>query len=219
MINYDETHFQVLENYAALRVEGHEEDWKQLMPLFDLQVGYIASVQLVLAQGTWRNADDPVRYIRSAARREQRNLDRPPWSRGVYSIAQLNLPCNEDGSLIEHDEIIDLLNRMSMDSDSIEQYANGRVQPKFLIPDSPHEDAECTVDYSKLMDEVAPLAGLSKPRRDWIEKVLVLRATVHISLAKILSCPDVEARKPLQAAWKWLDRNNALLAKVLSGRC
>ena len=105
-----------------------------------------------------------------------------------------------------------------MDSESTERYAMCRVQPKFLIADSAHEDAECTVDYSKLMDEVARRAGLSKARRDWIEKVLVLRATAQISRAQILSYPDVEARKPLQAAWKWRDRHNDLMSNVLSGK-
>jgi hypothetical protein len=146
-------------------------------------------------------------------------LDRPRQSDGrERCIAELKLPCDEDGSFMEHDGVIDLMNTVPMDSESIERYAICRVQPKFLIPDSAHEDVECTVDYSKLMDEVAPLAGLSEPRRDWIKKLLVLRATTHLSRARILSYPDVGARKPLQAAWKWLERNKELVSNVLSGR-
>jgi hypothetical protein len=57
---------------------------------------------------------------------------------------------------MEHDESIDFLNdKTPMDSALTERYTMRRVQPKFLIPDSPHEDAECTVDYTKVMDEVA----------------------------------------------------------------
>jgi hypothetical protein len=220
MMNDDRSHFQVLNDYAALPVEGHEEEWKQLMPLFNLRVGFIASVQLIVASGTWRNARDPVFYIRSTALRGERKVDRLRQPRGrERCVAELKLPPNDDGAAMEHDVVIDLINEIPMNSESTEQYAKCRVRPKFLIPDSIHEDAECTVDYSKLMDEVARRAGLSKARRDWIEKVLFLRATAPITRAHILSYPEVGARKPLQAAWKWLDRNNELVSKVLSGHC
>jgi hypothetical protein len=218
MLSDDLKHFQVLENFAALPVEGHEEEWKQLMALFSLQVGYIASVQLILNNGTWRKARDPLPYIRSAALREQRKLDRPRQPRGRERCISEQKLRNDDGTFIGHGEAIDLLSKVPMDSESAERYAMCRVHPKFLIPDSVQEDAECTVDYSKLMDEVARRAGLSKARRDWMEKVLVLRATAGISREQILSYPEVAARKPLQAAWKWLDRNNELLLKVLSGQ-
>jgi hypothetical protein len=217
MMNHDKKHFQVLEYYAALPVEGHEEDWKQLMPLFQLQVGHIASVQLVLAKGTWRKANDPVSYIRSAAWKEQRKLDgprRPP--KLVGCISELNLPCSEDGIFMEHDEAIDFLYKEPTSWESLVPYAKQRVHAKFLIPDSTDEDAEYTIDYSKLMDEVASLAGLSKPRRDAIEKVLVWLATAHITREQILSYPIVGARKQLQAALRWVNQNKALLSKVLS---
>jgi hypothetical protein len=219
MMDDDGTHLQVLNNFAALPVEGHEEEWKRLMALLNLRLGDIASVQLVLAKGTWRNANDPASYIRCAIHRIERKLRRPKGRE--LCIAELKLSPNDDddGSFVEHDEAIDLLNdKTPMDSASTERYAMCRVQPKFLIPDSAHEDAECTVDYSKVMDEVARRAGLSKARRDWMEKVLVLRATAPISREQILSHPEVGSRKPLQAAWKWLDRNNELVSKVLSGQ-
>jgi hypothetical protein len=63
MMDHDLTHFQVLNKFAALPVEGREEEWKQLMVRFNLKVGYIASVRLILANGSWRNANDPVAYM------------------------------------------------------------------------------------------------------------------------------------------------------------
>jgi hypothetical protein len=52
MLSDDLKHFQVLEKFAALPVEGHEEEWKELMALLSLPVGSIASVQLILNNET-----------------------------------------------------------------------------------------------------------------------------------------------------------------------
>ena len=214
----DRMHFQVLDNFAALSGEGHEEEWKQVIALLNLPEDHLASVKLIWANGSWRNANDPLRYIRSAARTHYRNLNRlqrPP--KRERCIASLKLKRNKDVDFMEHDDLIDKLNKVPMESESIEQYAMRKVQRKFLIADSPHEDAQCTIDYSKLIDEVASSFGLSKTRQGWMVTVLVLRATANVSRAKMLSYPDVAARKHLQAAWRWLDRHKGLVAKVLSG--
>ena len=219
MMDDDGTNLQVLNNFAALPVEGHEEEWIHLIALLGLQLGDIASVQLVLAKDKWRNANNPASYIRSATHRIERKLRRPKGRELCIADLKLSRNDDDDGSFMEHDETIDLLNdKTPMDWALTERYTMRRVQPKFLIPDSAHEDAECTVDYSKVMDEVARRAGLSKARRVWMEKVLVLRATAPITREQILSYPEVGARKPLQAAWKWLDRNNELVSKVLCGQ-
>jgi hypothetical protein len=85
------------------------------------------------------------------------------------------------------------------------------------VADSPHEDAHRKVDYSRLKDEVASTAGLSKVRRDVIERVLI-RQSIGLTRQKILSFPDAAGRKQLQAALKWIQRNKPLLKKVLSRR-
>ena len=215
----DRTHFQVLENYAALPLQGHEEDWKQLMQLLGLRVDHLGAVHSVLGRGRWRNANDPVGYIRSAVQREHRKLERPKRPRALAGcISEMKLPSNQDGTPMEHDEAVDLLNAVPLEGQWDTSYAKQRVQRKFLIADSPHHDAEYTIDYSKLMDEVALIAGLSTPRRNAIEKVLVLRSTVHLSREQLSSYPDEGERKRLLAALKWIERNKPLLAKVLSGR-
>jgi hypothetical protein len=171
-----------------------------------------------LRQGNWRTANNALRYIRTAARREHRKLDnpkRPPELAGC--ISEMKLPCNQDGTPMEHDEAIDLLNTAPLEGDWDEDYAKQRVHPRFLIADSPYEDATHMIDYSKVMDEVALIAGPDKRRRESIEKVLCLLATAHFSRKQLLSCADEEGRKRLQAGLKWVDRNTALLAKVMSG--
>lgn len=213
------TSLEVLENCAGLALHGHEEDWKELMKCLELPWSYLESAEKVLDQGRWRKAIDPVRYLRTSVRREHRKLERgsrsgPP----VVRISDLRLPRNKDGTPMNRDGALDLLNTASLEGEWETSYAKERVHPRFLIADSPHDDAEYIVDYAKLMDEVAPVAGLSRTRRDAIENVLEMMAVAHISREQILSYPIVAERKRFQAALKWIQRHKALLAKVLSRR-
>lgn len=216
-MNHDPRHVEVLERYTELPVQGHEEDWKQLMQMLELQLGHWESVQTVLRQGSWRTANDPLRYIRTASLRENRKIDNPKRPRALAGcISEMKLPCNRDGSPMEHDEAIDLLNTVIVEGDPYTDYAKARVHPRFLIADSHYEDATHTIDYSKVMDEVALIASLNKRRRESIEKVLCLLQVAHFTRNQLLGCADEEWRKRLQAGLKWIDRNTKLLAKVMS---
>jgi hypothetical protein len=220
MTNVDKTHTQVLDRCAALGLQSSEEDFKELMQRLALPISYWESVLLVLQQGRWRNtAEDPVRYIRAAARREHRKLEQGRRSGALVGcISELKLPRNKEGTPMSYDDAIDRLNTGSLEDECEMQFAKQRVHPKFLVADSPYEDAHREVDYSKLMDEVASIAGLSKVRRDAIERVLFWQSKCHMTRQQILSYPDAVVRKQLQAALKWVQRNKPLLKKVLSGR-
>ena len=75
-------------------------------------------------------------------------------------------------------------------------------------------DQSCEMQLHELREYVA---RLPKVRRDAIEAVLRLRGGLDFSREQILACPPAERRRR-QAAWKWIERNNALLAEVLSNR-
>jgi hypothetical protein len=218
MTNFDKTHIQVLDNCATLGLQSSEEDLKKLMQLLMLPISYWESALLVLQQGRWRNTADPVRYINAAARREHRKIERGRRSGALVGcISELKLPSNKDGMQMSHDDAIDRLNSGSLEDDWEIQFAKQRVQPKFLVADSPHEDAHRNVDYSALMDEVTLIAGLSKGRRDVIERVFVW-LSMGLTRQQILRGAGAGMRNQLQAAFKWIQRNKPLLKKVLSGR-
>jgi hypothetical protein len=211
------TNLEVLENRVGLPLEDHEEDWKELMQRLELPLSHLESVQRVLEQLRWRKAIDPVPYLRTAARREHRKLERGSRSKPpVIRFSDLRLPLNKDGTPLNRDEAIDRLNTAPLEGEWETPYAKQRVRQKFLIADSPHDDAQYTINYTKLMDEVATVTGLSKTRRDYIEKVLELQSVCHITREQILSYPVEAERKRLQAALKWIQRNRSLLAKILS---
>jgi hypothetical protein len=205
MTNVDKTRLQVLDKYTALGLQSSEEDVKELMRLVALPISYWDSVLLVLQQGRWRNTEDPVRYIQVAARREHVKLERGRRPGALVGcISELKLPRNKDSDQMSHDDVIDLVNTGSLEGDWETQFAKERVNRKFLVADSPYPDAQCKVDYSKVMDEVAAVAGLDKVHRDAIEQVLVWQSISDVSREQILSHPDVAVRKQLQAAGKWI---------------
>jgi hypothetical protein len=218
MTDVDKAHTQVLDTCATLGLQSSEEDLEKLMQLLALPISYWESVLLVLRQGRWRKAEDPVRYIRAAARRAHRKLERGRRSGALVGcVSELKLPRNKDGTQMNYDDAIDRLNTGSLEDEWEIQFAKQGVQPKFLVADSPHEDAHLKVDYSKLMDEVASIAGLNKGRREVIERVLIWQS-MGLTRQQILSGPDAVVRTQLQGAVKWIQRNRLLLKKVLSGR-
>jgi hypothetical protein len=207
---------QVLENCATPHLQDRGEDWIELMELLELPFDVWYSVWLVLQQGRWRKADDPLRYIRKAARRKYRKVEGPERSKDLVGcISELKLPLDDDGMPMNYNDAIDRLYTAPLEWESDECYALQRVHPRFLIPDSRHDDAQCTVDFSKVMDEVALVAGLSKKQQDAIEDVLGILSIAHISREQILSYPEEGERKEYQAALKWLQRNRLLLVETM----
>jgi hypothetical protein len=218
MVNHETRHVRLLEKCASLPLQGHDDEWEELMRVLRFPLNYWTTVKEVLDQGRWRHATDPVRYIRAAASREWRKREEVKRS-GPYRgcISELLFRRKEDGRLMKHDEVIEYWIARARD-DRETPYMELRVRPELLIAESEDYDAVRTVDYSKLMDRVAAEAGLSRSQRNTIELVLQWRAYFNLTREQILNQPDARLRKRLQAAWRWISRNKALLASVLSGK-
>jgi hypothetical protein len=174
-------------------------------------------MQLVLAQGSWRTAIDPVLYVRAAARREHRKQERPKGA-GPFplSISELKLPRDDDGKSMGHGDAIEYLASRSLEDTWETSYVEQRVRREFRGGERWDQDGEHTLNYSKLADKVAAEAGLTEAQRDAIEEVLRVRGTQALSREQMLACTLPARRKRLQAAWKWIERNKALFAKLLS---
>jgi hypothetical protein len=214
----DHEYRELLESCAAHPLEGPAEKWQELFQVLALPLRYVEFVPLVLHQGRWRKAIDPVRYVRAAVRREHCKQERRKSS-GPFplSISELSLPRDEDGVPMCHDGAIEYLTSRSLEDTWETPYVEQRVRREFRGGERWDEDAQHTLNYSKLMDEVTVLAGLTKAQRDAIEEVLRLRGSSGLSRAQILATSPAERRRR-QAAWKWIERNKALLAKLLSNR-
>jgi hypothetical protein len=215
-IDIDSSILECIEKCTCLPAAS-SDDWQALLQLLKLPLDYLGSVYLVISQGRWREANDPVRYIRAAARQDDHSLERPKRSEvRVKCIADLKLPRDADGTLMTHDEALDRLNIAPSSGEWDTCFAQERVHRKFLLADSREEDAFYTVEWEDVMDVVQSIAGLNKTRRDTLEKVLIWRSMMIISREQLLTYPQEAERKKLGAAWKWIDRNPALLTRVLS---
>lgn len=207
-------HRELFENCATRPLEVPEEKWEELFKILALPPSCQEFVLWILHKGGWRKEVDPVQYVRAAVRKEQREQERRRASKFPIPFSAFNLPRNEDGTTMGRDEAIDYLNPRSLEDSWETPYVELRVRREFRGGEQWDEDGQYTVNFSKVMDEVAELAGLSKVQRDAIEVVLHSRGRLGLSRNAIMACPPAE-RRLRQAAWKWIERNKALLAKVL----
>jgi len=213
-INPNEARRELLESCATRPLDVPGEKWEELYEILALPRECREFVPLVLHRGSWRTALNPISYVRKAAYKAWRKHEERLRRRSTLSISDLNLPCGADGTRMSHDEALDYLKFRTIEDDWETPYVAQRVPRKFRGGERWDEDGEYTLKYSALIDEVAKLAGLEKERRDAVELVLRLRGSCDSSREQILACPPAE-RKRRQAAWKWIDRNRTLLAKVL----
>ena len=160
MKNLDKSYPPVFDNCAALGFQSSNEDLKELMRLLALPMSHYESALFILQQGRWRViADNPIRYVRAAARRKHRTIERAKSSPALVGcISELIIPRNKDGTQMSYDDTIDLVNAEPLEGDWEDDYAKQRLKPEFLIAESQSQDAHYKVDYSKLMDRVASLA-------------------------------------------------------------
>jgi len=206
-----DTNTQLIDSCATNPDTG---DWLELLHILQFPPDYLTAVQMVVGRAQWRKAIDPVRYIRSAARRQHLRLEHRTGEQ-IKNISELKLPRNEDEPMT-HDDAIDLVNTAPTGGDWDDCFAHDRVQRKYLVRESAWDDINYTVDFRKVMDDVATIAGLKQSQRDAIERVLSGRSTAQISREQILGKDEGKNRKADQAAWKWITRNASLLKRVMA---
>ncbi len=202
-------HFELFEKCVTKPHEG--EWWEKLFEILALRPKYREFLPLVLYRGGWRLATDPVRYVRSAVSKESRRQERRR-SHCTVRISDLDLR-GPDGRPLGDDAAFD--NLQSFEDQGEASYVEFRVRRELRGGEGWDEDERETIDYTKLMDEVAARATLNQKRRDAVELVLRLRGREGLTRVEVLNCPPDE-RKRRQAAWKWIERNHALLADVLA---
>jgi len=61
---------ELFERATGKPYEGNEKLWNELMGVLKLPLCYVIGTQRVLQQGRWRNAKNPIGYVKSCAMRE-----------------------------------------------------------------------------------------------------------------------------------------------------
>jgi hypothetical protein len=205
---------QVFETLEAKPFEACEAAWRTSLRWLRLSLTYVPAIEKVLSQGRWREAPNPVAYIRKAATREAFKMGilgltgltgRDSSHELVVSDLTLN---DRNGKTVPHDEAIDMFNY-----DPSGEYRNNdsEISPVWGVSDSLiAESGSREIDW----DQVAKLAGLDQGEKLVIEvRLLGLGREQALQL-----CHTEEDRRTLQAAWKRFERHQgALKATLLSG--
>jgi hypothetical protein len=125
MKNLDKTYFQVFDTCATLGLQSSGEDLKELMRLLALPMSFYESALFILQQGRWRDiADNPISYVRTAARRKHRTIERARSSRALVGcISELRIPRNRDGTQMSYDDTINSVNAEPLEGDWEDDYA------------------------------------------------------------------------------------------------
>jgi hypothetical protein len=222
---------KVLEEAAAKLHAGGHVDWPLLVTeLLRLPVRYIPEVQMALAQGRWRTAQDPTAYLRRVARREAAKVEAPGKPKDT-----LRVPANlrqEDGRRLSLEQYMDYLcydygpvreggvwrartpfdeALCTDDEGRVVPTVKGRALPEdvlMLEDDAP--DAKLIIDW----DTVGERAGLDAEETEllWLRGCGCTRDVILQQLAR-----NDEERRGWQAAWRRLERHMDRVRAVLSG--
>jgi hypothetical protein len=190
--------------------EACEQEWLKCLQGLRLSVTYVPAVEEVLDQGRWRNAPNPLAYVRKAAVRQAVRMrlfdftQRDPKRELVISDVNVR---DVNGSLVPHDVAIDVLNH-----EFEEKHGNYdqryECSPVLGVSDSLYADSgPREIDW----DQVAELAGLDEGEKLVIEvRLLGLGREQALEL-----CLTKKDHLLLQAAWKRFERHQGALKATL----
>ena len=95
--------FEILEVTAQKRPDEAEDEWKWLMEQLGLGPQYFLAIYEAVRQGRWREAENPVGYLKVAAKREKAREteggERPRGRRfeGISAVSVRRLGSNDTG--------------------------------------------------------------------------------------------------------------------------
>jgi hypothetical protein len=193
---------ELLSRVASRAFEECEAEWKEVLGRLRLGMGYVPAIQSVLKEGRWKDAPNPMAYVRKSAVRL-----------GIVDVGSRQdrevLACDlryedEQGQELDHDDRLGAaLHRYEERfgrEDGGPHWAEGR------LPESLYTE-ETEIDWERAGD----LAGLDTAER----LVMELRLMGFGRRAALRACLTDDDRRYLQAAWKRFDRNKDKLGEAL----
>jgi hypothetical protein len=197
---------ELLSRVASRPFEECEAEWKEVLGRLRLGMGYVPAIQSVLKEGRWKDAANPLAYVRKSAVRAAARLGivdiRPRQDREVLAC-DLRYE-DEQGQELDHDDRLGAaLHRYEERfgrEDGGPHWAEGRL-PESLYTEEPEIDWE----------RAGKLAGLDAAER----LVMELRLMGFGRRAALRACLTDADRRYLQSAWKRFDRNKDKLGEAL----
>ncbi len=179
----------LLRRCASRRFERAEAEWRQLLSVLRMPLAAYPAVRIILRQARWKNATDPITYVRRAAWREARRL-------GLVDEAGPPTLIVPPG--IGHDQYIDWLAHQEQ-ADTDDDSPMRRVDHDLVCAGDTADD-DLDVDW----DAVAQRAGLD---------------AAELALLKRRAKGSARAELPLedQAVWRRVHRKLLAVRAALHG--
>jgi len=198
---------ELLSAVSSRPFEACEAEWKEVLRRLRLGILYVPAIQSVLKEGRWKNAANPIAYVRKASVRAAVQLGivyiRPHQDREVLAC-DLRYE-DEGGNQLTHDDKLGAVLHAYEEKygrDYGESHAAEDRLPATLFDEKSYE-----IDWERACD----LAGLDVGEH----LVLELQWIGFTRYAASRACLTDEDRKYLEAAWKRFERDRERLSEVL----
>lgn len=198
---------RLLNIIASQPFEECEAEWKEVLGGLRLGMIYVPAIQRVLAEGRWKDAPDPVAYVRKAARRLAVRLGIVERRRrGNREVPACDLHYeDEQGRALGHDDRLGTAlyrhkEKFGWVYPGNRNWAEGRVKASLY-----NEEPE--IDWERAGD----LAGL-----DSAENLVVqLQLIGFTRRTAVRACLTELDRRYMEAAWKRFERSRKRLGQAL----
>jgi hypothetical protein len=204
---------ELLDRVAARAFEDCEAEWREVLGGLRLGMIYVPAIQRVLQEGRWKDAPNPMAYVRKSAVRAAVRLGivdiRPRKDREVLAC-DLQYE-DEEGQELDHDDRLGTAlhryqERSGREDGGDAHWAEDRLAES-LYRQETHEAEDPEIDWERAGD----LAGL-----DGTEQLVIeLQLMGFGRRAALRACLTDDDRRYLQAAWKRFDRNKERLGEAL----
>lgn len=212
-----------------------EEALSLMKKILRLPLSYFPAVQEAIRQGRWRNAENPIGYIRTVAEREAIKLGFEDPAENVHLMVPRRIdPTDNDAKPLTHDSYIEYLDHIASDS---MPYKRGGIwhggAPERDDEEAVNELGEHISERERLLAKL-PAEFLSRDEEleQWLDspdpiyypdweaigraagldagecEVLEFR-TYGFSREKAMALEPRRAKR-IQAAWRKFDRNNRM---------
>ena len=211
MDQMNETARVVFDAASEQAYKGHEQEWDAVMQLVGLPLNYQPAVAVALEQGRWRGAQAPIRYVKTVAKREARNLDLVEGHWSDATEAPLVGDLVEGAGELRGGEFEDATENFAFHQDDnygpYDNYFDSRLATKFLMDDCP--DVSNDIDW----DQIADLGGCDDDERE----VLIRRMSGATREGLLQHAATDQERRRLDSAWRRLTRKFPKIRESLAG--
>src|SRR5579872_1851017 len=212
MENTDAARMIVLfESAAKTTYDGAPKLWDEVLAALNLDIRYQPTVAEVLQRSTWRTAANPRAYVATAAVRSARGKKLPDYFEKEFHRVAAGHPNDDVGTAIDSAAGFKL---DDWGEGGYERTATGAIRQVGDYYDDHRREIPGWLQRENESDavdwETVAAYAVLKPRMACeLARVLIMRLELRVGRPEaISSAANPQEAGQIEAAWKWIDRNN-----------